>query len=154
MGDYATFQYSGKVAPMEEVQSVDGNRKRIVYSTIDKVLGGASEYQLGDAGDNLISYKEYTTTTSRVSLEHSTIFNNSGIGLNFLAIFIKEAAASLTPDCKVYFENTVLIGHLSGIGDFLIIPFKNNNFPGHAITLNSTSSSTLAKVDILIGEIE
>ena len=92
MGDYATFQYSGKVAPMEEVQSVDGNRKRIVYSTIDKVLGGASEYQLGDAGDNLISYKEYTTTNSRVSLEHSTIFNNSGIGLNFLAIFIKEAA--------------------------------------------------------------
>ena len=152
MGDYATFQYSGKVAPMEEVQSVDGNRKRIVYSTIDKVLGGASEYQLGDAGDNLISYKEYTTTTSRVSLEHSTIFNNSGIGLNFLAIFIKEAAASLTPDCKVYFENTVLIGHLSGIGDFLIMPMRNEDYNGDKVQISS-STNNLAKVDIIIGEI-
>ena len=152
MGDYATFQYSGKVAPMEEVQSVDGNRKRIVYSTIDKVLGGASEYQLGDAGDNLISYKEYTTTTSRVSLEHSTIFNNSGIGLNFLAIFIKEAAASLTPDCKVYFENTVLIGHLSGIGDFLIMPMRNEDYDADKVQISS-STNNLAKVDIIIGEI-
>ena len=152
MGDYATFQYSGKVAPMEEVQSVDGNRKRIVYSTIDKVLGGASEYQLGDAGDNLISYKEYTTTTSRVSLEHSTIFNNSGIGLNFLAIFIKEAAASLTPDCKVYFENTVLIGQLSGIGDFLIMPMRNEDYNGDKVQISS-STNNLAKVDIIIGEI-
>ena len=152
MGDYATFQYSGKVSPMEEVQSVDGNRKRIVYSTIDKVLGGASEYQLGDAGDNLISYKEYTTTTSRVSLEHSTIFNNSGIGLNFLAIFIKEAAASLTPDCKVYFENTVLIGHLSGIGDFLIMPMRNEDYNGDKVQISS-STNNLAKVDIIIGEI-
>ena len=152
MGDYATFQYTGKVSPMEEVQSVDGNRKRIVYSTIDKVLGGASEYQLGDAGDNLISYKEYTTTTSRVSLEHSTIFNNSGIGLNFLAIFIKEAAASLTPDCKVYFENTVLIGHLSGIGDFLIMPMRNEDYNGDKVQISS-STNNLAKVDIIIGEI-
>tara|TARA_R110002020_G_scaffold327787_1_gene543727 strand:+ start:1592 stop:2050 length:459 start_codon:yes stop_codon:yes gene_type:complete len=152
MGDYATFQYSGKVAPMEEVQSVDGNRKRIVYSTIDKVLGGASEYQLGDAGDNLISYKEYTTTNSRVSLEHSTIFNNSGIGLNFLAIFIKEAAASLTPDCKVYFENTVLIGHLSGIGDFLIMPMRNEDYDADKVQISS-STNNLAKVDIIIGEI-
>ena len=152
MADYATFQYSGKVAPMEEVQSVDGNRKRIVYSTIDKVLGGASEYQLGDAGDNLISYKEYTTTNSRVSLEHSTIFNNSGIGLNFLAIFIKEAAASLTPDCKVYFENTVLIGHLSGIGDFLIMPMRNEDYNGDKVQISS-STNNLAKVDIIIGEI-
>ena len=152
MGDYATFQYSGKVSPMEEVQSVDGNRKRIVYSTIDKVLGGASEYQLGDAGDNLISYKEYTTTNSRVSLEHSTIFNNSGIGLNFLAIFIKEAAASLTPDCKVYFENTVLIGHLSGIGDFLIMPMRNEDYNGDKVQISS-STNNLAKVDIIIGEI-
>ena len=152
MGDYATFQYSGKVAPMEEVQSVDGNRKRIVYSTIDKVLGGASEYQLGYAVDNLISYKEYTTTNSRVSLEHSTIFNNSGIGLNFLAIFIKEAAASLTPDCKVYFENTVLIGHLSGIGDFLIMPMRNEDYNGDKVQISS-STNNLAKVDIIIGEI-
>ena len=152
MGDYATFQYSGKVAPMEEVQSVDGNRKRIVYSTIDKVLGWASEYQLGDAGDNLISYKEYTTTNSRVSLEHSTIFNNSGIGLNFLAIFIKEAAASLTPDCKVYFENTVLIGHLSGIGDFLIMPMRNEDYDADKVQISS-STNNLAKVDIIIGEI-
>ena len=152
MGDYATFQYSGKVSPMEEVQSVDGNRKRIVYSTIDKVLGGASEYQLGDAGDNLISYKEYTTTNSRVSLEHSTIFNNYGIGLNFLAIFIKEAAASLTPDCKVYFENTVLIGHLSGIGDFLIMPMRNEDYNGDKVQISS-STNNLAKVDIIIGEI-
>ena len=152
MGEYATFQYSGKVAPMEEVQSVDGNRKRIVYSTIDKVLGGASEYQLGDAGDNLISYKEYTTTNSRVSLEHSTIFNNSGIGLNFLAIFIKEAAASLTPDCKVYFENTVLIGHLSGIGDFLIMPMRNEDYDADKVQISS-STNNLAKVDIIIGEI-
>ena len=152
MGDYATFQYSGKVSPMEEVQSVDGNRKRIVYSTIDKVLGGASEYQLGDAGDNLISYKEYTTTNSRVSLEHSTIFDNSGIGLNFLAIFIKEAAASLTPDCKVYFENTVLIGHLSGIGDFLIMPMRNEDYNGDKVQISS-STNNLAKVDIIIGEI-
>ena len=152
MGDYATFQYSGKVAPMEEVQSVDGNRKRIVYSTIDKVLSGASEYQLGYASDNLISYKEYTTTTSRVSLEHSTIFNNSGIGLNFLAIFIKEAAASLTPDCKVYFENTVLIGHLSGIGDFLIMPMRNEDYDADKVQISS-STNNLAKVDIIIGEI-
>ena len=152
MGDYATFQYSGKVAPMEEVQSVDGNGKRIVYSTIDKVLGGASEYQLGDAGDNLISYKEYTTTNSRVSLEHSTIFNNSGIGLNFLSIFIKEAAASLTPDCKVYFENTVLIGHLSGIGDFLIMPMRNEDYDADKVQISS-STNNLAKVDIIIGEI-
>ena len=152
MADYATFQYSGKVAPMEEVQSVDGNRKRIVYSTIDKVLGGASEYQLGYASDNLISYKEYTTTTSRVSLEHSTIFNNSGIGLNFLAIFIKEAAGSSTPDCKVYFENTVLIGHLSGIGDFLIMPMRNEDYDADKVQISS-STNNLAKVDIIIGEI-
>ena len=153
MADYATFQYSGKVAPMEEVQSVDGNRKRIVYSTIDKFLGGASEYQLGDASDNLISYKEYTTTTSRVSLEHSTIFNSSGIGLNFLAIFIKEEAGSSTPDCKVYFENTVLIGHLSGIGDFLIMPMRNGDYEADKVQIASSNPNTLAKVDIIIGEI-
>ena len=153
MGDYATFQYSGKVTPMEEVQSVDGNRKRIVYSTIDKVLAGASEYQLGEAGDNLISYKEYTTTTSRVSLEHSTIFNNAGLSVCFLAVFIKEQIGASGANCYVYFENTVPIARLDGVGDFTIIPMRAEDYDGDKIQLNSSSSNFLAKVDIIIGEI-
>jgi hypothetical protein len=68
---------------------------------------------------------------------------------------IREAAGSGVPDVNVQVSGvSAAFIELQGVGDFLIIPFKNNNFPGNAITLNSTSSSTLAKVDILIGEIE
>ena len=153
MADYATFQYSGKVTPMEEVQSVDGNRKRIVYSTIDKVLGGASEYQLGDAGDNLIKHKEYTTTASRVSLEHADIFDNSGLSVCYLAVFIKEQIGATGANCYVYFENTVAIVFLSGVGDFTIMPMRDQDYDGDKIQLASSSGSHLAKVDIIIGEI-
>tara|TARA_R100000742_G_C4246630_1_gene65469 strand:+ start:150 stop:614 length:465 start_codon:yes stop_codon:yes gene_type:complete len=154
MADSFKIQYSGKVTPVEEVESADGGKIRIVHSNIDKVLGGSNEVNFSSTSSK-VNYKDYTTTTSGVNLEDSTIFNDANIQLDFWYMGIREAAGSGIPDVNVGVSGvSAAFIELQGIGDFLIIPFKNNNFPGHAITLNSTSSSTLAKVDILIGEIE
>ena len=154
MADTFAIQYSGKATPIEEVEALDGTKTRMVHSSIDKVLGGYNEVSFSSTSTK-VNYKDYTTTTSAVSLEHSTIFNDANLELDFWYMSIREAAGSGTPDVNVIVSGvTAAFIELQGVGDFLIIPFKNNNFPGHAITLNSTSSSTLAKVDILIGEIE
>ena len=154
MADTFAIQYSGKATPIEEVEALDGTKTRMVHSSIDKVLGGSNEVAFSSTSTK-VNYKDYTTTTSAVSLEHSTIFNDANLELDFWYMSIREAAGSGTPDVNVIVSGvTANFIELQGVGDFLIIPFKNNNFPGHAITLNSTSSSTLAKVDILIGEIE
>jgi hypothetical protein len=154
VADTFAIQYSAKVTPIEEVEAADGGKTRIIHSNIDKVFGGSNEVTFSSTSTK-VNYKDYTTTTSAVSLEHSTIFNDVNLQLDFWYMSIREAAGSGTPNVNVIVSGvSAPFIELEGVGDFLIIPFKNNNFPGNAITLNSTSSSTLAKVDILIGEIE
>ena len=154
MADYTTIKYSGQVTPVEDIEAkTGGDRYRIVESSIDKIFTGSGEYQLGALSDNLMDHKEYTTTNSRVSLEHSTIFNNSGLSICYLAVFIKEQVGATGANCYIYFENTVAIAFLSGIGDFTIIPMRAMDYDGDKIQLASSSSNHLAKIDILIGEI-
>ena len=154
MADSFKIQYSARVAPIEEVESADGGKIRIVHSSIDKVFGGSNEVNFSSTSSK-VNYKDYTTTTGAVNLEHSTIFNDANIELDFLYMGIREAAADSTPNLNVTVSGvSAPFIELEGVGDFCIIPFKNNNFPGQAISINSSTSSTLAKVDILIGEIE
>ena len=42
---------------------------------------------------------------------------------------------------------------LIGVGDFTIMPMRGLNKDDSTVELVSTSSATLAKVDILIGEV-
>ena len=154
MADSFKIQYSGRVTPIEEVEAADGSKTRIIHSNIDKVLGGSNEMTFSSTSTK-VKYKDYTTPTGAVTLEDSTIFNDASLQLDFWYMSIRESAGSGVPDVNVQVSGvTADFIELQGVGDFLIIPFKNNNFPGNAISLNSTGSSTLAKVDILIGEIE
>lgn len=154
MADSFKIQYSGKVTPIEEIEAADGSKTRIIHSNIDKVFGGINEMTFSSTSTK-VNYKDYTTTTGAVTLEDYTIYNDDNLQLDFWYMGIREAAGSGTPDVNVQVSGvSAAFIELQGVGDFLIIPFKNNNFPGNTISLNSTSSSTLAKVDILIGEIE
>tara|TARA_R100001082_G_C4342348_1_gene150719 strand:+ start:552 stop:1025 length:474 start_codon:yes stop_codon:yes gene_type:complete len=156
MADTFKIQYSGKATPIEEVEAADGSKTRIVHSNIDKSIAGSMEYELGGT-DHFLEYKSYTTTTGEVSLEHSTIFNKD-IDVDWMMITITEAAGSGTPDCKVKLEHGSFSQEafwvkLIGVGDFTIMPMRGLNQDGSDIELASTSNSTLAKVDILIGEV-
>tara|TARA_R100001443_G_C3356422_1_gene178045 strand:+ start:1605 stop:2087 length:483 start_codon:yes stop_codon:yes gene_type:complete len=159
VADTFAIKYSGKATPIEKVEAADGTKTRIIHSNIDKIIGGSMEYELGGT-DHFLEYKSYTTTTGEVSLEHSTIFNKD-IDVDWMMIAITEAAGSGTPDCKIKLEIDAVVPStvehywlkLVGVGDFTIMPMRGLNQDGSDIELASTSSSTLAKVDILIGEV-
>ena len=153
MADTFAIQYSGKATPIEEVEALDGTKTRMIHSSIDKNIAGSMEYELG--GDaSFLEYKSYTTTTSEVELGHSTIFNKD-LNIDWMMVTIKEAAGSGTPDCKIKFQAYAesFWVWLIGVGDFTIMPMRGLNKDDNLIELVSTSSATLAKVDILIGEV-
>ena len=146
------INYSGHATPIESMQATDtSNVAEIVHSSIDKSIAGSKLLTTGTTAAH-IKYKDYTTTDGLVDIEHSTVFNDSGIVCDFLMVKIREAASTGTPDCWLVLGGDELpVALLSGIGDFLIIPIKAIN--GQNIFLKSTSNTTLAKVDILMGEV-
>ena len=111
------------------------------------------EYELG--GDaSFLEYKSYTTTAAEVQLGHADIFNKD-LNIDWMMVSITEAAGSGTPDCKIKFRayaETFWVW-LIGVGDFTIMPMRGLNKDDSTVELVSTSSATLAKVDILIGEV-
>ena len=153
MADTFAIQYSGKATPIEEVEAADGSKTRIIHSNIDKSIAGSIEYELG--GDaSFLEYKSYTTTAAEVQLGHADIFNKD-LNIDWMMVSITEAAGSGTPDCKIKFRayaETFWVW-LIGVGDFTIMPMRGLNKDDATVELVSTSSSTLAKVDILIGEV-
>ena len=153
MADTFAIQYSGKATPIEKVEAADGSKTRIIHSNIDKVIAGSMEYELGGT-DHFLEYKSYTTTAAEVELGHADIFNKD-LNIDWMMVTIKEAAGSGTPDCKIklkaYAESFWV--WLIGVGDFTIMPMRGLNKDDNLIELVSTSSATLAKVDILIGEV-
>jgi hypothetical protein len=153
MADTFAIQYSGKATPIEEVEALDGTKTRMIHSSIDKSIAGSREYTLG--GDSsFLEYKSYTTTAAEVELGHADIFNKD-LNIDWMMVTIKEAAGSGTPDCKIKFQayaETFWVW-LIGVGDFTIMPMRGMNKDDALIELISTSSATLAKVDILIGEV-
>ena len=153
MADTFAIQYSGKATPIEEVEAADGGKTRIIHSNIDKNIAGSMEYELG--GDaSFLEYKSYTTTAAEVQLGHADIFNKD-LNIDWMMVTIKEAAGSGTPDCKIKFQayaETFWVW-LIGVGDFTIMPMRGLNKDDSTVELVSTSSATLAKVDILIGEV-
>jgi len=153
MADTFAIQYSGKATPIEEVEAADGSKTRIIHSNIDKSIAGSIEYELG--GDaSFLEYKNYTTTTSEVELGHNDIFNKD-LNIDWMMVTIKEAAGTGTPDCKIKFQayTETFWVWLIGVGDFTIMPMRGLNKDDSTVELVSTSSATLAKVDILIGEV-
>ena len=153
MADTFAIQYSGKATPIEKVEAADGSKTRIIHSNIDKVIAGSMEYELGGT-DHFLEYKSYTTTAAEVELGHSTIFNKD-LNIDWMMVSITEAAGSGTPDCKIKFRayaETFWVW-LIGVGDFTIMPMRGLNKDDSTVELVSTSSATLAKVDILIGEV-
>ena len=153
MADTFAIQYSGKATPIEKVEAADGSKTRIIHSNIDKVIGGSMEYELGGT-DHFLEYKSYTTTAAEVELGHADIFNKD-LNIDWMMVSITEAAGSGTPDCKIKFRayaETFWVW-LIGVGDFTIMPMRGLNKDDSTVELVSTSSATLAKVDILIGEV-
>ena len=153
MADTFAIQYSGKATPIEKVEAADGSKTRIIHSNIDKVIGGSMEYELGGT-DHFLEYKSYTTTTAEVELGHADIFNKD-LNIDWMMVTITEAVGSGTPDCKIKFQayaETFWVW-LIGVGDFTIMPMRGLNKDDATVELISTSSATLAKVDILIGEV-
>ena len=155
MADLFKIQYSGRVTPIEEVESADGSKTRIVHSNIDKTFSGSSEVDISGTSTR-IHYKDYTTTTSQVSLEHADILNGD-LDIEFMFIKIREAASSGTPDCQVNYNGgggVYPLMKLIGVNDFLIFPRINSESDGGNFYLLSSGSTALAKVDIIIGEYE
>ena len=153
MADTFAIQYSGKATPIEKVEAADGSKTRIIHSNIDKVIGGSMEYELGGT-DHFLEYKSYTTTAAEVELGHSTIFNKD-LNIDWMMVSITEAAGAGTPDCKIKLQGLteVFWVWLIGVGDFTIMPMRGLGKDDSTVELISTSSATLAKVDILIGEV-
>ena len=153
MADTFAIQYSARATPIEEVEAADGTKTRIIHSNIDKSIAGSMEYELGGT-DHFLEYKSYTTTTAEVELGHANIFNKD-LNIDWMMVTITEAAGSGTPDCKIKFQayaETFWVW-LIGVGDFTIMPMRGLNKDDSTVELISTSSATLAKVDILIGEV-
>tara|TARA_R100000234_G_C4918072_1_gene142885 strand:+ start:59 stop:523 length:465 start_codon:yes stop_codon:yes gene_type:complete len=154
MADSFKIKYSSRVVPIESLEAVDGTLDRRIHSNIDKFLGGSNEMTFS-ATSSKVNYKDYTTTTGYVSLEHSTIFDDANLDIDFWYMGIREAASTGTPDVQINITGvSISFMKLQGVGDFLIIPMIASDFPGNAITIRSTGSTTLAKLDILVGEIE
>jgi len=153
VADSFAIQYSGKATPIEEVEALDGTKTRMIHSSIDKSIAGSREYTLG--GDSsFLEYLDYTTTTGGELLGSANAFNKD-LNIDWIMITIREAAGNGTPDCKVRFM-TYTSDYwvwLIGVGDFMIMPMRGLNTDDASIQLYSTSSSTLAKVDILVGEV-
>ena len=153
MADTFAIQYSGKATPIEKVEAADGSKTRIIHSNIDKNIAGSMEYELG--GDaSFLEYKSYTTTSAEVQLGHADIFNKD-LNIDWMMVSITEAAGSGTPDCKIKLQGLteVFWVWLIGVGDFTIMPMRGLGKDDSTVELISTSSATLAKVDILIGEV-
>ncbi len=155
MADTFTIQYSGRVTPIEEVEAADGSKTRIVHSNIDKIFSGSNEVAISGTSTR-VNHKDYTTTTSNVSLEHADIFDGD-LDIEFLFIKVREAASTGTPNLRLFYNagaGPIQLMNLVGVNDFLIWPRIDSELDGNGFSLSSSGSTTLAKVDILIGEYE
>ena len=145
------IQYSGHVSPIEVIEATDAsNLATIIHSSIDTSFGGSKELTCGTTSTQ-VAYKEYTTTTSLVAFEHSTIFNSGSISCDFLFVKIKENVSASSDAIISFGDDDYEAIHLLGLGDFAMLPVKAET--GDNIKIKS-SSSKLCKVDILIGETE
>ena len=153
MADAFKIKYQGQATPLEVLDAAGDATSTIIHGGIGKTITGGMEYELG-SDSSFLEYTNYTTTTSEVELGGSTIFNKD-LNIDWMMITITEAAGTGTPDCKIKFQaymETFWVW-LIGIGDFTIMPMRGMNKDDALIELISTDSTTLAKVDILIGEV-
>lgn len=153
MADSFKIKYQGQATPIEVLDASGDATSTIVHGEIGKTIYGSMEYTLG-SDSSFLEYKNYTTTTSDAELGSADIFNKD-LNIDWMMVAITEAAGSGTPDCKISFQGyaEIVWVWLVGVGDFTIMPMRGLNKDDNTIELVSTSSSTLAKVDILIGEV-
>ena len=143
----------GRYTKDKILRCIDTSGSSAIFDFTGKTITGGMEYELG-SDSSFLEYTNYTTTTSEVELGGSTIFNKD-LNIDWMMITITEAAGTGTPDCKIKFQaymETFWVW-LIGIGDFTIMPMRGMNKDDALIELISTDSTTLAKVDILIGEV-
>ena len=155
MADSFKIKYQGQVTPLEVLDAAGSATSTIAHGNIGKTFTGSSEVEIS-ADSARVHYKDYTTTTSRVSLEDSTILNGD-LDIEFMFIKIREAAGTGTPDCQIDYNGGAgpyPLMKLIGVNDFLIFPRINSESDGGNFFLLSSGSTALAKVDIIIGEYE
>ena len=155
MADSFKIKYQGQVTPLEVLDAAGSATSTIAHGNIGKTFTGSSEVEIS-ADSARVHYKDYTTTTSRVSLEDSTILNGD-LDIEFMFIKIREAAGTGTPDCQIDYNGGAgpyPLMKLIGVNDFLIFPRINSESDGSLFYLLSSGSTALAKVDIIIGEYE
>jgi hypothetical protein len=140
--------YNFGLRPLETVEFTDTTQKCTkVHTTIDKTFSNTKEYITGTTSTS-IRYKEtYLTTTSAVTLSHSSIFNVSTL-IRMLYVKILSAGSSGTPDAFIQLgnEETVVV-YLSGVGDAVALPIYGNT---NSIKILSSGATTVANVEILI----
>lgn len=143
-----SIQYSAHCTPIEELEATDSsNKARLVHSSIDKSVGGSGEFSCATTATN-IKYKEAPTTASAVALNHASLIGTFA-GCDFLMIKIKSAASTGTPDVDVKLSGAS-ISLLSGVGDVILLRPKGSNLS--AITVQSSSGTTLANIEVLAGK--
>ena len=155
MADSFKIKYQGQVTPIEVLDAAGDATATIAHVNIGKTFTGSSEVEIS-ADSTRVHYKDYTTTTSRVSLEDSTILNGD-LDIEFIFIKIREAAGTGTPDCQVDYNGgggVYPLMKMIGVNDFLIFPRINSEADGSLFYLLSSGSTALAKVDIIVGEYE
>ena len=155
MADSFKIKYQGQVTPLEVLDAAGSATSTIAHGNIGKTFTGSSEVEIS-ADSTRVHYKDYTTTTSQVSLEDSTILNGD-LDIEFMFIKIREAAAGGTPDCQINYNGgggVYPLMKMIGVGDFCIFPRINSETDGGNFYLLSSGSTALAKVDIIIGEYE
>ena len=153
MADAFKIKYQGQATPLEVLDAAGDATSTIIHGGIGKTITGGMEYELG-SDSSFLEYLDYTTTTGGELLGSSNVFNKD-LNIDWIMITIREVAGTGTPDCKVRFM-TYTSDYwvwLIGVGDFMIMPMRGLNTDDSQIQLYSTSSSTLAKVDILVGEV-
>jgi len=141
-----SFEYRGSIIPKEKPTLVDGvDTTTVIYSKVDKVLGGSKSVSVGSTATEL-SYASTDTDTGGQTIQ-SLLTGPTGDTTNFLAVFITAAASTGTPDASIAIDGTNYEIKLSGVGDFCIIPLTPQAI-GTA-KIKSAGSTTLATVDIL-----
>tara|TARA_R100000808_G_scaffold24933_1_gene59569 strand:+ start:3667 stop:4110 length:444 start_codon:yes stop_codon:yes gene_type:complete len=141
------IQYRASAVPIEELEGQDSNNKsRIIHSTYDKSVGGGKEFSAG-TNHTYVIYKDYTTSDSAIAMNHASCINTF-TGCDFIFIKIREAASTGTPDLTINCDGWNQ--KISGVDDCILLRPSGVNLS--TVTLASSSATTIAKLDILVGK--
>ena len=145
------IEYSGMVTPIESITAADGSDvAEILASRIDRTFGSTIRKTMSTTSTDVKFKESYSTTTSLVSIEHSTIFNAQVVSDFLMAIIYKERGSS-TPDAIFTFESgDAEVVKLIGVNDFFIMPL--NGLDGANVKVKSSGTETRSEIHLLCGD--